>query len=91
MPMVQFSFPQEGINKAKGMPAPKNVGSIDAWVRGARKVIPEIPPCLALADEWYYRTETAIVSDRSIILELRNRRTKERAALVFDRKFINLI
>ena len=90
MPMVQFSFPQRGHNISKGMPMPKNVGSLDAWVRAARKVIPEIPPCLAISDDWHYRTETAIVSDRSIILELRNRVTKEKAALVFDRNFINL-
>lgn len=78
MPRVQFSRPQLGISITKAMPAPKNYCDIDAWFRQACKIIPEIP-------KGWFRPEP-IMAETTIIFELIERSTRDKCAVVIDRK-----
>ena len=87
MPRVQFSRPMSSINTTRNMPTPKNIMSINAWYRVAMKKIPEIPS-VGPKGSWFISHE--IVNEKTILLEIMNKNTSERAAVVFDRQYNNI-
>ena len=88
MPLVQYSHPSKGVNVTRGIPTPRAVMNVQSWVTAARKVLPDIPRFAATTDPWYVRNE--ILTEHSILLEVHNLKTKDRFALVFDRKRDNI-
>ena len=88
MPRVQYSRPQEGHNITKPMPTPTNASNITAWVRKARKTIPEIPDCVSASAPWFVSRN--ITTEDMIMLELTERSTHNRCAVIIDRKFNNI-
>ncbi len=75
---VQFSYPQKGINVTKAMVPPIKVGDLDAWFKQARKTIPDIPKS-------WYRDDELVTTD-TIIFKLICRQTRDKCAVVIQRK-----
>lgn len=91
MPRVQFSHPTAGKNLSAPMPAPKSIGDTQAWLRQARKVIPDIPLKISNhrnGDGWWIRE--AIIDTKLIILHLERGDHRDRAAVIFDRNYCTI-
>lgn len=77
MPLVQYSHPQRGINESKKMPAPKVIANLNAWVKSARRVFPNMPSAYTLTDE--------VITVKTICLRFTCPETRDRFSLVIDR------
>ncbi len=82
MNRVQFSMPAMNINITKTMTAPIKRNDVSAWIKSARRVIPQIPDVLTRPDWAIYQE---VISDKTIMLELRDS-VGNKCALIMERK-----
>ena len=85
MPAVVYDnkFTGERIGPVK-MPTPKRITDSVAWLREARKVIPQIPQTIELRGEDWLIDGDWITSTKIVLIPLRNR-DGEKANVAIDR------
>lgn len=80
MPLVQLRT-HHNREFTKFMSVPKKMAELQAWYKGAMKVIPEIPD--PVTTDWQIAFQEANI--KWIKFEVRHRKTEERQYIVIDR------
>lgn len=80
MPIVQFQDPHNKQNIVRNMATPKSITKPEAWLKGARKAIPQIPhPETVFIEQFDASLDT-------IVIHLRNSVTRERYYVAIQRR-----
>lgn len=82
MPRAQFVRADRGLVITRTMPTPRSLSDINAWLKTARKFIPDLANLLDGAEGWYVFRHSATL--QYVTFELRNA-IDEKANLVIDR------
>lgn len=82
MPTVQYANKHEDTRLTQPMKTPKRITVMEAWFKGARKVLPQIPP--VNTGEWRIEHEEATLE--WVRFDLRSREGRKANVVIFRAK-----